>query len=643
MSELFRVSWLYPAALLAVSLLVALLEWWRPWRPAQRQLRPGLLSDLAHLAINGHWLGVGLYAVAATWQPAFTSLLQRLGVAGYAHLDVAARWPVWLQIGVALVVVDFLQWCVHRLLHRTSFLWEIHKVHHSIVDGEMDWIVSFRFHWLEVVIYQALLYLPLLPFGFGVEAVMVHAIFGTLIGHLNHANLDVSWGPLRYVLNSPRMHIWHHDAAGDEKTTKNFGIIFSTWDWLFRTAKMPDHPPARLGYDGVERMPNNILAHAVWPASEAAGPRRSSAVVALLLLLGAVTLALSAPSWSPRLAARLQPRGAAQRATAPQQPHDVGPSSQPATVDVAALTRDPAAAAAGLVRLGADAGERGYAHPEHMVSVAELRDALGAPDLVLLDVRPADRFAAGHIPGARQVDRDDYAQREPIPGLARPAAALQAVLRERGVSQGSVVVVVGDGGPEPYRLWWQMRAQGKEARVLDGGLAGWKAAGLPTASGRGEPAGGAGASPGDVELHASSVPLTWDELGADVVDATLIDTRSAAEYEGREQHKDARRAGHIPGAVLVPWQDMLRSVDDQRLRPVKDLKERFAEAGVVEGRRVVSYCQTGTRSAVVMFALWQLGRSDDEVRNYNGSWSEYSRLDLPIATGPQTPQPRSTP
>ncbi|MDP2341990.1 MAG: rhodanese-like domain-containing protein [Deltaproteobacteria bacterium] len=625
MSELLRISWLYPAALLVVSLLVALLEWWRPWRPEQRQLRPGLLSDLAHLVINGHWLGVGLYAVAANLQPAFSALLQRLGLQGVAHLDVAARWPLWLQIVGALVVVDFLQWCVHRLLHRFSFLWEIHKVHHSIEDGEMDWIVSFRFHWLEVVIYKGLLYLPLLPFGFGVEAVMVHAIFGTLIGHLNHANLDLSWGPLRYVLNSPRMHIWHHDAAGDEKTTKNFGIIFSTWDWLFGTASLPDHPPARLGFDGVERMPKNILAHAVWPASEAAGPRRPSTIPAVLLLAGVVSIALLAPSFGPRLAEALDPR---RPASAPQ--HEAGPSSQPAGVDVDSLLHDPVQAAARLALFGADAAERGYAHPEHMVSVAELRAALGAPELVVLDVRPRDRFSAGHIPRARPIDRDDYAQTTPIPGLARTAAELQAVLRARGVRQAGVVVVAGDGGPEPWRLWWQLRAHGLQARLLDGGLAGWKAAGLPTVSGTSDEAAGVG----DVVLQASSLPLTWDELGDDVVGATLLDTRTSAEYEGREQHKDARRAGHIPGAVLLPWEDMLRSVDDQRLRSVIDLKERFARAGVVEGRKVVTYCQTGTRSAVVMFALWQLGRSDSEVRNYNGSWSEYSRLDLPLSTGP---------
>ena len=623
MSELLRISWLYPAALLGVSLLVALLEWWRPWRPEQRQLRPGLLSDLAHLVVNGHWLGVGLYTVAATGQPAFAALLQRLGLQGYAHLNVAAGWPVWLQIVVALVVVDFLQWCVHRLLHRTSFLWEIHKVHHSIEDGEMDWIVSFRFHWLEVVVYKALLYVPLLPFGFGIEAVMVHAIFGTLIGHLNHANLDVSWGPLRYVLNSPRMHIWHHDAAGDAKTTKNFGIIFSTWDWLFGTATMPDHPPARLGYDGVERMPKNFLAHAVWPASEAAGPRRPSAIMALLLFVGVVAVALLAPSWAPRLVERLQPG----RAASAQQAPAAGPSSQPASVDVAALLGDPAAAAAHLQRLGADAAERGYAHPEHMVSVGELRAALGARDLVILDVRPRHRFEAGHIPRARPIDRDDYAQTTPIPGLARPAAELQAVLRRRGVSTRSVVVLVGDGGAEPYRLWWQLRAQGKEARVLDGGLVAWKAAGLPTVAGPADADAG-----GDVELHASSVPLTWNDLAADVVGATLLDARSAAEYEGREQHKDARRAGHIPGAVLLPWENMLRGTDDQRLASVADLQQRFAQAGVVEGRRVVAYCQTGTRSAVVVFALWQLSRSDAEARNYNGSWAEYSRLELPLST-----------
>src|SRR5438309_398555 len=81
--------------------------------------------------------------------------------------------------------------------------------------------VSFRLHWLELVGYRSLLYLPLAFFGFSPVAALVHAIFGTLIGHLNHANLDFGPRWWRWLLNSPRMHIWHHDHAASGRATRN--------------------------------------------------------------------------------------------------------------------------------------------------------------------------------------------------------------------------------------------------------------------------------------------------------------------------------------------------------------------------------------------------------------------------------------
>lgn len=116
-----------------------------------------------------------------------------------------------LQFTAYFLLKDFLDWCVHNLLHRVPTLWEFHKLHHSIVD--MDWIGNFRFHWLEIVVYQGLTYFPLVILGVDPTVILLVAIASTLIGHLNHSNLDLTWGPLRYVFNSPRrMHIWHHAA-----------------------------------------------------------------------------------------------------------------------------------------------------------------------------------------------------------------------------------------------------------------------------------------------------------------------------------------------------------------------------------------------------------------------------------------------
>ena len=128
----------------------------------------------------------------------------------------------------------------------------------------MSWIVAFRFSWLEAVIYKSLCYLPLAVLGFSVESLFVHAVLGTLIGHLNHANLNWDYGPLRYVLNSPRMHLHHHDyhslAPG-----QNFGIIFSCWDWIFGTANLPDEPPTRIGVPTTQPLPRDFIAQAGWP------------------------------------------------------------------------------------------------------------------------------------------------------------------------------------------------------------------------------------------------------------------------------------------------------------------------------------------------------------------------------------------
>ncbi len=258
--------YLYPMALAVISALVATLEAILPWRRSQRQLRGWLWSDIVHLVFNGHFLGVVVYLVYSRYlHGPIAEALTAVDVHSVVFLNVAQGWPIALQIVVALFVIDFIQWGVHNLLHRVPALWAFHKVHHSVRDGEMDWIVSFRFHWMEVVVYKSIQYLPLAFFGFGDVAIMTHAIFGTLIGHLNHANLDWDYGWFRYLLNNPRMHLWHHDYDVGDRGTVNFGIIFSCWDYLFGTAHVPNHPPAKIGFEGMQEMPRHFVGHTFWP------------------------------------------------------------------------------------------------------------------------------------------------------------------------------------------------------------------------------------------------------------------------------------------------------------------------------------------------------------------------------------------
>jgi thiosulfate/3-mercaptopyruvate sulfurtransferase len=200
------------------------------------------------------------------------------------------------------------------------------------------------------------------------------------------------------------------------------------------------------------------------------------------------------------------------------------------------------------------------------------------------------------------------------------------MLRARGVDDGAVLVIYGDGGAEPYRLWWTLReVLGRDARLLDGGLQAWKARLLPTARDRTIARAGAFGARPERRPRAER----WEEVAA-IAGAQLIDTRTAAEFSGAQQDDRAERAGHIPGAVHLSWGDMLVSLDEPRLRPLDELRRAVERAGIDVTRPIVGYCQSATRSSVTYYALLQLGVSEDGLRNYGGSWAEYSRLDTPI-------------
>lgn len=256
--------------LLATSIVFLMLERWFPWRKAQRRPRSGWLRDLGFLALNGHVFSLVTAGVTGAVAAAATRVVHGVGLA--LEGSPVSQWPFVAQFLVFLVLADFLQWCIHNLLHRVPWLWAFHKVHHSITT--MDWIGNWRFHWMEIFVYKSLQWLPLALLGASPEAVFAVAVATTVWGDLNHANLDVGLGPLGYVLNSPRMHLWHHDRSSEGGTAKNFGIVLSVWDFIFGTAYWPrQRDPERLGYPGMEEMPGTFHGQVLWPATRAARAR----------------------------------------------------------------------------------------------------------------------------------------------------------------------------------------------------------------------------------------------------------------------------------------------------------------------------------------------------------------------------------
>ena len=260
----------YGGWLVALTLVFVGLEQLFPWRRDQPLLRAGWLRDVGWLALNGHFFSL---VTAALNTGAAVLATKALAAAGLViRPSPVGSWPLAAQFVVLLVVADFVQWCVHNLLHRVPLLWTFHKVHHSI--GTMDFVGNFHFHWVEIVVYKAAQWLPLAFLGASGEAALWVAVFGTFWGDLNHANLNVGLGPIGYVLNSPRMHLWHHDASDEGGVANNFGIVLSLWDHLFGTAFWPrQRNPGRIGYPGDAEMPASFLGQLTWPLSPRVGSR----------------------------------------------------------------------------------------------------------------------------------------------------------------------------------------------------------------------------------------------------------------------------------------------------------------------------------------------------------------------------------
>lgn len=251
--------------LVAISLAFVAAERIWPRRRSQRMLRRSIWTDFAYVVFNGHILGLLVARLGIPFEAAFTHTLSWVG--WDLGLGVARGWPFPLQLAVAFIFIDLVQWSIHNLLHRVPWLWEIHKVHHSV--EELDWLASMRFHWGELLVYRILQYPLLALLGFDSGILFVLAVVSTFIGHYNHSNLRLNLGPLKYLFNSPQMHEWHHVHPEAGPFNRNFAINLALWDWVFGTAFLPSPgaSPRRLGFPGIERFPRSIFLQELWPLS----------------------------------------------------------------------------------------------------------------------------------------------------------------------------------------------------------------------------------------------------------------------------------------------------------------------------------------------------------------------------------------
>jgi thiosulfate/3-mercaptopyruvate sulfurtransferase len=275
-----------------------------------------------------------------------------------------------------------------------------------------------------------------------------------------------------------------------------------------------------------------------------------------------------------------------------------------------------------------------------LVSADWVEQHLDDDDVVLVEVdEDTSAYAGGHLRGAIKLDwRDDL--QDPVRRDFVGPEAFSALLSERGIANDDTVVLYGGNNNwfAAYAYWYFKVYGHENVKLLDGGRKKWELDARDLTS--------------DVvarertDYKALDPDLSIRAFRDDVVDAigqrNLIDVRSPDEYSGRLlapahlPQEQSQRGGHVPTAVNVPWSKSAN--DDGTFRSDADLTKLYGGAGVDFGRDTIAYCRIGERSAHTWFVLHEL-LDNPNVKNYDGSWTEYGSLvGVPISVGDEPGQ-----
>jgi len=256
----------------------------------------------------------------------------------------------------------------------------------------------------------------------------------------------------------------------------------------------------------------------------------------------------------------------------------------------------------------------------------QLQPLLGEPELLLVHLSEAERYANAHIEGALYLEPVSLLSGEP-PAIGRlpDPVRLNRIFSALGLTPDKHVVACDDeGGGWAGRLIWTLDVLGHSRwSYLNGGILAWQQAGLPTTM----EATVATPSQYEVVIHRTPIAEVEDilpRLGQE--DFTVWDARSREEHEGTVAR--SKRGGRIPGAVHLEWLDLMQHDNAKRLLEPDELRQRLAALGIDEKHEIVTHCQAHHRSALCYLA----GRLLDlNIRGYHGSWSEWgNRDDTPV-------------
>ena len=230
-----------------------------PFHAGQRLFRRYFGLDLLHYFVGGVfiivfvWLTYRLMPTISAWVDIHPAALS------------VRDLPWWGQILVFEAGWTFLGYWLHRFEHVWLPLWRLHSIHES--SKELDWLSAFRLHPLEPALFQVLTVVPLWFFGMDLPVAIGYKVYSYVFAHIQHSNIVLPIGPLKYVLPTPQFHRWHHacvyDADGRrQRSFCNFSQ-YPLWDQLFGTFYLPDMSPT--AYGNARNVPMDYLAQLAYP------------------------------------------------------------------------------------------------------------------------------------------------------------------------------------------------------------------------------------------------------------------------------------------------------------------------------------------------------------------------------------------
>ncbi len=270
-----------------------------------------------------------------------------------------------------------------------------------------------------------------------------------------------------------------------------------------------------------------------------------------------------------------------------------------------------------------------------LVDIDWVAEHSGDANVVLVEVdEDTTAYAGGHIAGAVKLDwRTDL--QDPVRRDFVDQEQFGALLSERGIGNDDTVVLYGGNNNwfAAYAYWYFKLYGHRDVRLMDGGRKKWELEARPLSTETvTRPAASYTASAPDLSIRAFR-----DEVVAAIGTKSMVDVRSPDEFAGRLlapahlPQEQSQRGGHIPTAVNVPWSKAAN--DDGTFKSDDELKKLYGEAGVDFEGDIIAYCRIGERSSHTWFVLQEL-LGQPNVKNYDGSWTEYgSLIGVPIALG----------